>query len=82
VRIDTGVEEGDTIPAEFDSMIAKIIAFGRNPQGSYLTLHGCCIESVVVSRAASAIVHSCGPAGPARSPGRRGRYRLDGSAGQ
>jgi acetyl/propionyl-CoA carboxylase alpha subunit/acetyl-CoA carboxylase carboxyltransferase component len=29
VRIDTGVAEGSTIPAEFDSMIAKIIAHGR-----------------------------------------------------
>ncbi|HET8970004.1 MAG TPA: biotin/lipoyl-containing protein, partial [Candidatus Nanopelagicales bacterium] len=30
VRVDTGVSEGDTIPADFDSMIAKIIAYGRN----------------------------------------------------
>ncbi|GAA2431607.1 biotin carboxylase N-terminal domain-containing protein [Actinomadura vinacea] len=30
VRVDTGVREGDTIPAEFDSMIAKIIAHGRD----------------------------------------------------
>ena len=29
IRVDTGVGEGDTIPAEFDSMIAKIIAYGR-----------------------------------------------------
>ena len=29
VRIDTGFEEGDVIPAEFDSMIAKVIAHGR-----------------------------------------------------
>jgi len=28
IRVDTGVSEGDTIPADFDSMIAKIIAFG------------------------------------------------------
>lgn len=28
IRIDTGVSAGDTIPADFDSMIAKIIAFG------------------------------------------------------
>ena len=26
IRVDTGVSEGDTIPADFDSMIAKIIA--------------------------------------------------------
>ncbi|NKY57144.1 ATP-binding protein [Nocardia flavorosea] len=30
IRVDTGVSEGDTIPADFDSMIAKIIAFGSN----------------------------------------------------
>ena len=30
IRIDTGVETGDRIPAEFDSMIAKIIAHGRD----------------------------------------------------
>ncbi|GAA1536179.1 biotin carboxylase N-terminal domain-containing protein [Actinomadura kijaniata] len=30
IRVDTGVSEGDTIPAEFDSMIAKIIAYGRD----------------------------------------------------
>ena len=29
LRVDTGVDEGDTVPAEFDSMIAKIIAVGR-----------------------------------------------------
>jgi acetyl/propionyl-CoA carboxylase alpha subunit/acetyl-CoA carboxylase carboxyltransferase component len=30
IRVDTGVTEGDIIPAEFDSMIAKIIACGRD----------------------------------------------------
>ena len=30
VRVDTGVAAGDTIPPQFDSMIAKIIAWGRN----------------------------------------------------
>ena len=29
VRIDTGVAEGDSVPSEFDSMIAKIIAYGE-----------------------------------------------------
>ena len=29
IRVDTGVAEGDTIPSDFDSMIAKIIAYGR-----------------------------------------------------
>jgi acetyl/propionyl-CoA carboxylase alpha subunit len=30
VRVDAGVSEGDTIPAEFDSMVAKVIAHGRD----------------------------------------------------
>ena len=30
IRVDTGVSEGDTIPADFDSMIAKIIAYGSD----------------------------------------------------
>ncbi|HSV41350.1 MAG TPA: biotin carboxylase N-terminal domain-containing protein, partial [Nocardioidaceae bacterium] len=30
IRVDTGLGEGDTIPADFDSMIAKIIASGRD----------------------------------------------------
>ncbi len=30
LRIDTGVEEGDVVAAEFDSMIAKVIASGRD----------------------------------------------------
>jgi len=30
LRVDAGVAEGDAVPAEFDSMIAKIIAHGRD----------------------------------------------------
>jgi acetyl/propionyl-CoA carboxylase alpha subunit/acetyl-CoA carboxylase carboxyltransferase component len=30
LRVDTGVAEGDVVPAEFDSMIAKVIAHGRD----------------------------------------------------
>ncbi|MFW6693960.1 carboxyl transferase domain-containing protein [Streptomyces sp. MAR4 CNX-425] len=30
IRVDTGVSRGDSIPADFDSMIAKIIAYGRD----------------------------------------------------
>lgn len=30
IRVDTGVSEGDSIPADFDSMIAKIIAYGSD----------------------------------------------------
>jgi acetyl/propionyl-CoA carboxylase alpha subunit/acetyl-CoA carboxylase carboxyltransferase component len=30
IRVDTGVVEGDAIPPDFDSMIAKVIAWGRD----------------------------------------------------
>ncbi|MCU7729479.1 ATP-grasp domain-containing protein [Actinoplanes sp. KI2] len=30
VRVDTGVREGDVIPPDFDSMIAKIVCWGRD----------------------------------------------------
>ena len=30
IRVDSGVAEGDTIPAEYDAMIAKIIAWGAD----------------------------------------------------
>jgi acetyl/propionyl-CoA carboxylase alpha subunit/acetyl-CoA carboxylase carboxyltransferase component len=48
VRIDTGVGEGDTIPAEFDSMIAKIIAYGQNRKEALSRLHRALSQSVVV----------------------------------
>ena len=48
VRIDTGVEEGDTIPAEFDSMIAKIIAHGHSRKEALSRLQRVLHESVVV----------------------------------
>ena len=48
VRIDTGVSEGDSIPAEFDSMIAKIIAFGRDRREALSRLQRALRESVVV----------------------------------
>jgi len=48
VRIDTGVEEGDEIPAEFDSMIAKIIASGRTREEAMSRLQRALRESVVV----------------------------------
>ena len=50
VRIDTGVEEGDTVPAEFDSMIAKIIAYGQNRKEALSRLQRVLRESVVVIR--------------------------------
>ncbi len=48
VRIDTGVAEGDVIPSEFDSMIAKIIAYGKNRKEAISRLQRALRESVVV----------------------------------
>ena len=48
VRIDTGVAEGDAIPSEFDSMVAKIIAYGRNRKEALSRLQRALRESVVV----------------------------------
>jgi acetyl/propionyl-CoA carboxylase alpha subunit/acetyl-CoA carboxylase carboxyltransferase component len=48
VRVDTGVAEGDAVPAEFDSMIAKIIAYGRNRKEALSCLQRALRESVVV----------------------------------
>jgi acetyl/propionyl-CoA carboxylase alpha subunit len=48
LRIDTGVAVGDAVPSEFDSMIAKIIAFGQNRQEALARLQRALRESVVV----------------------------------
>ena len=48
VRIDTGVAEGDTVPADFDSMVAKIIAHGQNRKEALARLQRALRDSVVV----------------------------------
>jgi acetyl/propionyl-CoA carboxylase alpha subunit/acetyl-CoA carboxylase carboxyltransferase component len=48
VRIDTGVGEGDVIPAEFDSMIAKIIAWGSDRSEAFTRLRRALSETTVV----------------------------------
>ncbi|MET7397647.1 carboxyl transferase domain-containing protein [Dactylosporangium sp. NPDC005572] len=48
VRVDTGVSEGDVIPADFDSMIAKIIAFGRNRDEALGRLRRAVAETTVI----------------------------------
>ncbi len=50
LRIDTGVTSGDEIPAEFDSMIAKIIAHGRTRKEALARLRRALLESEVVIR--------------------------------
>ena len=48
VRVDTGVAEGDAISSDFDSMIAKIIAYGQSRKEALSRLQGALRESVVV----------------------------------
>ncbi|MEV0381092.1 carboxyl transferase domain-containing protein [Nonomuraea sp. NPDC050643] len=48
IRVDTGVSEGDTIPADFDSMIAKIIAHGRDREQALGRLRRAMAETTVV----------------------------------
>ncbi|MCK0112261.1 fused acetyl/propionyl-CoA carboxylase subunit alpha/methylmalonyl-CoA decarboxylase subunit alpha [Ornithinimicrobium sp. F0845] len=48
IRVDTGVGEGDSIPADFDSMIAKIIAHGRDRGEALARLRRAVAETTVV----------------------------------
>ena len=48
IRVDTGVGEGDSIPADFDSMIAKIIAYGRTRDEAMARLRRAMAETTVV----------------------------------
>ncbi|WP_084434291.1 ATP-binding protein [Kibdelosporangium aridum] len=48
IRVDTGVSEGDTIPADFDSMIAKIIAYGRDRDEALGRLRRAMTETTVI----------------------------------
>ncbi|HEY8043914.1 MAG TPA: biotin carboxylase N-terminal domain-containing protein [Streptosporangiaceae bacterium] len=48
IRVDTGVSEGDTIPADFDSMIAKIIAYGSDRGQALARLRRAMGETTVI----------------------------------
>jgi acetyl/propionyl-CoA carboxylase alpha subunit/acetyl-CoA carboxylase carboxyltransferase component len=48
LRLDTGVAEGDVVPSEFDSMIAKIIAYGHTRTEAIARLWRSLRESSVV----------------------------------
>jgi acetyl/propionyl-CoA carboxylase alpha subunit/acetyl-CoA carboxylase carboxyltransferase component len=48
IRVDTGVSAGDTIPADFDSMIAKIIAYGRDRDEALSRLRRAMTETTVI----------------------------------
>jgi acetyl/propionyl-CoA carboxylase alpha subunit/acetyl-CoA carboxylase carboxyltransferase component len=48
IRIDTGVAEGDVIPPDFDSMVAKIIAVGRDRAEALARLRRAVTETTVI----------------------------------
>lgn len=48
IRVDTGIIEGDKVAPEFDSMIAKIIAYGSDRNEALARLRRALRESVVV----------------------------------
>ena len=48
VRVDTGVSGGDVIPADFDSMIAKIIAYGRDREEALARLRRALADTPVI----------------------------------
>ncbi len=48
VRIDTGFEVGDLVQPEFDPMLAKIVAFGRNRDEALSRLQRALRDSVIV----------------------------------
>jgi acetyl/propionyl-CoA carboxylase alpha subunit/acetyl-CoA carboxylase carboxyltransferase component len=48
IRVDTGVSQGDLIPADFDSMIAKIIAYGRTRAEALSRLRRALADTTVI----------------------------------
>jgi acetyl/propionyl-CoA carboxylase alpha subunit/acetyl-CoA carboxylase carboxyltransferase component len=48
IRVDTGVSQGDLIPADFDSMIAKVIAHGRTRAEAYSRLRRALADTTVL----------------------------------
>ncbi len=50
LRVDTGVAEGDEIPAAFDSMIAKVVAWGQDRAEALARLQRALAQSAVVIR--------------------------------
>ncbi|MFV0461144.1 MAG: carboxyl transferase domain-containing protein [Actinomycetales bacterium] len=48
IRVDTGLSEADTVPADFDSMIAKIIGYGRNRGEAFARLRRALSDTHVV----------------------------------
>ncbi|MBN1606522.1 MAG: ATP-grasp domain-containing protein [Polyangiaceae bacterium] len=50
LRVDTGVSQGDQVAPDFDSMIAKLIAYGNTREEAASRLRRALIESAIVIR--------------------------------
>ena len=48
IRVDTGIAAGDVIPPDYDSMVAKVIAWGRNRSEALARLRTALRETTVV----------------------------------
>ena len=48
IRVDAGVREGDRIPPDFDSMIAKIVAWGSDRTEAIARLHRALFDTTIV----------------------------------
>ena len=48
VRVDRGIAAGDVIPPDFDSMVAKVIAYGRTREEAIARLRRALRESTVI----------------------------------
>jgi acetyl/propionyl-CoA carboxylase alpha subunit/acetyl-CoA carboxylase carboxyltransferase component len=48
LRVDTGVAEGDLIPAEYDSLIGKLVAWGRDRTEALARLRRAVADTIVV----------------------------------
>ena len=48
LRVDTGIAQGDVIPPDYDSMVAKVIAWGRDRSEAFARLRTALRETTVV----------------------------------
>ncbi|TPG32897.1 carboxyl transferase domain-containing protein [Mycolicibacterium hodleri] len=48
LRVDTGIAQGDVIPPDYDSMVAKVIAWGRDRSEAFARLRTGLYETTVV----------------------------------
>ena len=48
IRVDTGIAQGDVIPPDYDSMVAKVIAWGRDRNEAFARLRNALRETTVV----------------------------------